>query len=133
MDEDQMYFHVTFEDFDKQELDLGEVWDYHPELGKDEVELTTPEFPKVDSMILFAAQQRPRIGKVVEIQPNAFLRSVVIHMWKQSRLSKDFVSAKCKPAESEGEPEQRAITIAQAKMTDIVMTDANCKDVGSRK
>ena len=135
MDEEQRYFHVTFGDFDEQELDLGEVWEsvyYHPELDKDEEELSAPEFPKVGSMILFAAQQRPRIGKVVEIQPNA-LRSVVVHMWKHYRASKDFVSAKFKPAESEGEPDQRAITVTQVKMPGIVMTDSNYMAARSRK
>ena len=54
-------------------------------------------------------------------------------MWTQARQSKDFVSAKFRPAESDGEPDRRAITVAQIKMFDIEMTDANYMDPRSRK
>lgn len=105
VDEGQTYFHVTFEDFDEQELDLGEVWDsviYHPELEEGDGGLEATAYPEVVSMVLFAANQRPCLGRVVEVQPYA-QRQVVVQVWAQARKSKDFISSKFRPLSTDGE------------------------------
>ena len=90
VDDGQTYFHVTFEDFDEQELDLGEVWDsviYHPELEVNQEELSSAMLPKVGSMVLFAAKYQPCLGKVVEVQTHS-IRPVVVQIYRSVRVSK---------------------------------------------
>lgn len=105
---------------------------YHPELDKNDQSLSTPTFPKVDDMVLFASNQCPCLGRVVEIQQHA-MRSVVVHVWEQARRNKDFISAKFRPSMSDEQPEQRAITLIQVKLSDLKMSEANFLDSDSRK
>ena len=135
VDEGQTYFHVTFEDFDEQELDLGEVLDsvvFHPEMEVSEDALTAVNLPDLDSVILFPSNYKPCLGRVVEIQPHA-VRPVVVQLLRPSRMSKDFVSAKFVPAAPDGEVERRALTIPQVRIRDLVVSEAGYLDSRSRK
>ena len=135
VDEGQTYFHVTFEDFDEQELDMGEVWDsviYHPELEGGDGDLGPAEYPEVGSTVLFAANQQPCLGKVVEVQPYA-QRQVVVQLWTPARRSKDFISSKFRSAASDGEISQRALTVSQLRLSKISLSESGNLSPASRK
>ena len=135
MDEGQQFFHVTFDDFDEQELDLGEVWDsviFHPELEVNAEGLAPPVFPEIGSVVLFAANYQPCLGEVVEVQPHS-QKPVVVNKYRPTRSSRDFLSAKFTPALADGDPEQRALTIPQIKVSGMRFDDAGYLDTPSRK
>ena len=83
-DEGLTYFHVSYADFDEEELDLGEVLDaiiYHPELDAAKRGLDSPPLPTEGSFVLYAANYQPRVGKVLEVHPT-LTKSVVVQVWK---------------------------------------------------
>ena len=135
VDEGQTYFHVTFEDFDEQELDLGEVWDsviYHPEMETNQDALTTTDLPDINTVVLFPSNYKPCLGRVVEVQPHA-IRPVVVQLYRPARMSKDFVSAKFVAAAPDGEVEQRALTIPQVWISNLSLSEAGYLEPESRK
>ena len=73
VDDAQTLFHVTFEDFNEQEMDLGEVHEhviYHPELDKASNGLEATILPQVGTMVLvlFVENYDPHIEVVVEVR-----------------------------------------------------------------
>ena len=117
VDEGQQFFHVTFDDFDEKEMDLGEIWDsviYHPELEVREDDLSPTKFPEVGSVVLFVVEYQPCLGKVVELHPYV-LCPIVVEILRSIRSSKDFVSVKFTPSLTDGIPQQLALTRPQVK------------------
>ena len=68
MDEGENLWHVTYRDFDEEDLNLEQLAKtliYHPGLAS-AGEVTLPE---VDTMVWFAQNQRPQLGKVEAVDP----------------------------------------------------------------
>ena len=125
MDEGQTFFHVTYDDFDQQDLDLEELLDsvvYHPELDTIN-DAVVPTLPEVDTVVLFAADQEPRLGRVMEIQPQS-QKPVVIQLLKPHRGSRNLTSAKYIAALSDGLPDSRALTPMQIRLTGLSLNEA---------
>ena len=67
LDQGQSYFHITYDDFDEQELDLGEILDsviYHPELDVSKNGLQTPVLvlPEVNFWVVFVSNYDSALG-----------------------------------------------------------------------
>ena len=129
----QTLFHVCYEDFDEEELDLGQLQQrviYHPAL--DTMEHAMTAMPEVGSFVLFALQQQPRLGQVVEIHEQD-QRQLVIHLWKPQRSARDFVSAKFKPAFADEEPSLLAVTVSRVRARNLEMSESGYLQASSKK
>ena len=129
VDQGQTFYHVVFADFDEEELDLGEVWTsvcYHPELDAAKDGLTVPQMPKEGSLVMYALNYDPRIGKVVEIRED-LAKPVVVQIWKPKRARRgptDLVTAKYSTDDTAEDPERTALSLAQIRM-DCLHFDEN--------
>ena len=136
-DDDATFFHVSYEDFDEEELDLGEVLDhvsYHPELDVSQRGLEANPFPPEGSWILYASDYQPRIGKVLEIHPD-LTRSVVVQVWKPKqprRGTPDLASARYKTYDSADNPDRQSISPAQIRIDNLQFGDDDRLDDKSR-
>ena len=127
-DEGQVFFHVSYDDFDEEELDLGEVIDaviYHPELDVARHGLSSPVLPTEGSFLLYAADYQPRVGRVLEVHPT-INKSVVVQVWrpKQPRNGvADIANARYKTLDSEENPDRQSISPAQIRIDNLRFND----------
>ena len=134
-DDGQTYLHVSFEDFDEAEFDMGEVWDhaiYHPDLDVDGVPVLGTNMPEVGSVVLFSFEQRPRIGRVVEIREHD-PKPIVVHLWKPKRNAQNFVSAMFLPFCKDGEPSLLSVTAPRIRCADLEVDEKGYFLPNSRK
>ena len=125
-DEGLTYFHVTYEDFDKEEIDLGEVIDsvvYHPELDVATRGLSSAPMPSECSMVLYASNYQPRVGvgKVLEVHP--FLtKSVVVQVWKPRQPRRglpDLANSRYRTMDTPENPDRQSISPAQIRVDNL--------------
>ena len=137
-DEGRRLFHVHYDDFDEEELDYGELVDavyYHPELDVACTGLVLDTLPSEGTFVLFAADYEPRVGKVVEHRPDD-RRQLVIQMWRPKRPRRgkaNLSTAKYATRDSDSDPDRRSISLAQVRVTGLVLTDENVWDEPSRR
>ena len=133
VDGTQTLFHVCYEDFGEEELDLVQVQErviYHPAL--DSLVESVFSLPGAGTFILFSHQQQPRLGQVKEVRDQD-RHQLVVHLWKPHRKSRDFVSARFRPASSEGDPTLVAVTLSRVRARNLEMSDRGYLSASSRK
>ena len=123
-DQGQTFFHVTYPDFDEEELDLGEVWKsacYHPELDAARDGLSIPTLPPEGSVVLYSANYEPRLGKVVELREDLD-KPVVVQLWKPKRARRgptNLIKAKFTTHDTPEDPERSALSLSQIRLSDL--------------
>ena len=136
-DDGKRFFHVSYDDFDEEELDFGELIDsvyYHPELDAANAVLSADTLPKEGTFVLFAADYEPRVGKVIELRPDD-RKQIVIQMWRPKRPRRgraELSTAQYATRDSDSDPDRRSITLAQVRVTGLVLTEENVWDSSSR-
>ena len=111
---------MGYEDFDEEELDLGEVWNsvcYHPELDAAKDGLRVPRMPKEETVVLYASDYQPRIGVVVDIREE-LAKPVIVQIWKpklRRGRSTDLVTAKYATQDTTEDPERASLSVSQIR------------------
>lgn len=123
-DEGQVFFHVTYEDFDEEEIDQGEVVEhvcYHPELDAARHGLSSNPLPTEGSIVLYASNYQPRVGKVLEVHPS-LSKSVVVQVWKPKQPRHghpDLANARYRTLDSPENPDRLSISPAQIRIDNL--------------
>ena len=131
-DEGEVYYQIDYDDCDQEELDAGQLWDsviYHPRM--DEAKDTMPHIPEVGHFVLFALEQKPRIGKVMSIDVDA-QKPISIHLWKPNKDCKSLDQARFRPSMSESGPDLMIIHSSQVRLTALSLTDEGYFSKASR-
>ena len=116
-------FHVRYQDFDEEELDLWEIIDavcYHPVLDSHH-DIRDEVLPDVGEMILSAWNYQPRIGQVKEISSGR--KPIVMQLWKPHRQAADLVSAHYIPSLTDDDPDLISLNPAQVKARHLRFDD----------
>ena len=131
-DEDETYYQIEFDDCDREELDVGQIWDaviYHPRM--DDLHETTAEHPAVGTFALFAQDQRPRIGKVTAIDLGA-MKPVTVQLWKPNKHCGSIDKGRFKPSVNADGPDQMMLQGSQIKLRNLSLTEEGYLDRSSR-
>ena len=97
-DEGETLYRVIYDDCDQEDLDRGQLWDsviFHPRMC--EAEVSTLPLPKINSVVLFSHDQKPRLGKVTHVDEEA-QRPITIHLWKPNKNRNSLYQARYKPS-----------------------------------
>ena len=114
-DEDQLCWHVTYSDFDEEDLEaaqLAEVLLYHP-LVDHASDILVPE---VGTFVWFARDNMPVLGKVTAVDAT-LRRPISVRLYQPESGSKNVTTARFVPAVNE----DGADTILQLTPQQVVM------------
>ena len=81
----------------------------------DDIKQLTNILPEVGQFVLFAADQHPRIGRVVSINTEA-VKPITIHLWKPNKHCGTLDRANFRPSDSESGPDLMLIQGSQIKL-----------------
>ena len=115
-DEGETLWHVTYEDFDEEQLTLAElsrIITYHPLLD------ATSDLPVPDpgSFVWYSVQQQPRLGRVVSVDPTVS-RPVVVEVYTPHGNTKQVYQSRFRREvdPSSGEAQVENITLHQIRL-----------------
>ena len=102
-DEGETLYRVDYDDCDQEDLDKGQLWDaviFHPRMcDMDWQENTMPE---LHSIVVFAHEQQPRLGKVTWVDEEAAL-PITLNLWKPQKNRRSLEKARFQPSSMNGE------------------------------
>ena len=118
-DEGETLYRVVYDDCDHEDLDKGQLWDsviFHPRM----CETGPPKrnWPRVHSVVVFAHQQRPRLGRVTRVEEEA-QRPITIHLWKPSQIRNNLYQARYKPSYMNEEADLLQLQSEQIQLQDL--------------
>ena len=117
----------------QEELDAGQLWDaviYHPRL--DDLKIQQTNIPDVGQFILFALEQKPRIGKVMSIDSET-LKPISVHLWKPNKFCASLDQARFRPSMSESGPDLMIINPSQVRLAALALTSEGYLTTESQK
>ena len=112
-DENTKLWHVTYDDFDGEDLtreELAACLVFHPLLNTE----GDMAIPKVGSLVWFSQQGQPRLGEVLNLDP-AVSRPLVVHLYEPRKGSTPLHRAQFRPIldKDTAEPMVTRITLHQ--------------------
>ena len=115
-DEGETLWHVTYQDFDEEQMTLGELTQaiyYHPLLNP----TSDLEVPEVGHFVWYAVNQQPRLGKVTAVDPTVS-RPVVVEVFEPQANASSLPQARFRRATDidTGYPQLDNITLHQIQM-----------------
>ena len=116
-DENEALWHVTYSDFDGEDLDKGQLAAclvYHPELEADHL----AEELKLGSFVWFSEDQQPRLGKILAVEPSS-PRPIIVEIYAPQANAVSLPKAKFAVARDQ--------TTGEAKLTKITMHQVQLK------
>ena len=132
VDEGTKLWHVTYEDFDGEDLnrrELAAALLFHPLLNT-EGDL---QVPALDSLVWFSQDSQPRLGKVMEIDPTVS-RPLTLHIYEPMKHSGGLHLARFRPClekDSQG-PLVARITLHQVMLQLAGLTKTGCMQAADR-
>ena len=133
VDEAQRWYTVDYDDGDQQELDTGEIWDmvsYHPRM--DHKYFRETQLPAVGEAIVFALDQRLRLGVVQELHMQD-LKPISTVLWKPQKNAPSLHLARFKPSENEGQTDIIRLSPVQIKLNQLHFNEEGFLDPVSQR